>query len=88
MASLLIRSIRYLVTCDDKDQLLEDVDLYVHILGVDPQQPVPDEAPHIVGSAPGLGHGCGNLPGHENIFVFHRRFRALPGTGGSPGRRR
>ena len=28
MASLLIRSIRYLVTCDDKDQLLEDVDLY------------------------------------------------------------
>ncbi len=26
MASLLIRSIRYLVTCDDKDQLLEDVD--------------------------------------------------------------
>ena len=28
MASLLIRSIRYMVTCDDKDQLLEDVDLY------------------------------------------------------------
>ena len=28
MASLLLRSIRYLVTCDDKDQLLEDVDLY------------------------------------------------------------
>ena len=28
MASLLIRSVRYLVTCDDKDQLLEDVDLY------------------------------------------------------------
>mgnify|MGYP002226394903 CR=1 FL=1 len=27
-ANLLIRSIRYLVTCDDKDQLLEDVDLY------------------------------------------------------------
>ena len=32
MASLLIRSIRYLVTCDDKDQLLEDVDLYCCLL--------------------------------------------------------
>ena len=64
------------------------VDLYVHILGVDPQQTVPDEAPHIVGSAPGLGHGCGNLPGHKNIPVLHRLFTAPLGTGGSPGRRK
>ena len=34
MASLLIRSIRYLVTCDDKDQLLEDVDLYLSLIHI------------------------------------------------------
>ena len=45
MASLLIRSIRYLVTCDDKDQLLEDVDLYcedgfIRQIGPRPSAPV------------------------------------------------